>query len=119
MGATSHQQVPIGPALQDDQDSQQVRGSSEQTASTAQSGQQSSFVPSHPNLQATQTFFGSGPAPTAAASPAPAVQGCVVGAINTTQPLYCPAQQVWLCMRMQQLTEQVVKPSEPVQTGSN
>ena len=94
MGATNQQQVPVKPASQDNQDSLQVRGSLQQPASSTQSGQQSSYVPPHPNIQATQTFFDAAPALADAAPPVPAVQGYSVGAINTTQPLYCPAQQV-------------------------
>lgn len=97
MGAATQHQVPVGPASQHDQDSLQVGGTSQQTASHTQSGQPS-YVPPHPNIQATQTFFDSEPA---SAPPAPAVQGYSVGAINTTQPLHCPAQQVQLDMLSQ------------------
>ena len=112
MGAPTQQQVPVGPASQNDQDSLQVRGSSQQMASSSHFGQHASYVPPHPNIQATQTFFDAAPAPVAAPPPMPAVQGCSVGAINTTQPLYCPAQQVQLFMR--QLTEQAVTLNQPV-----
>ena len=95
MGAVTQQHARAEPALQNDQDSLQVRGSSQHTASSTQSGQQSSYVPPYPNIEATQTFFDSASAP-AAASPEPVVQGYSVGAINTTRPLYCPAQQVKL-----------------------
>lgn len=93
MGATTEQQARAGSAQPNERDSLQVRGDSQHTASSMQSGQ-SSYVPPHPNIQATQTFFDAPPAPAAAGAVAPAVQGYSVGAINTTQPLYCPAQQV-------------------------
>ena len=72
-------------------DSVQVRSSSAPVAYPSQTAQHSSYVPAHPNIQATQTFFDSAPA---ASPPAPVAQGYSVGAINTTQPLYCPLQQV-------------------------
>ncbi len=80
-----------GPAQSLADDLQQVRGDQQHAASSTK---QSSYVPPHPYVQATQTFFDQEPAPAAAAAPAPVVQGYTVGAINTTQPLYCPAQQV-------------------------
>ena len=70
----------------------QVSGSSQPAMFSSQRAQQSSYVPPHPNIQATQAFFDS--APTTEPPPASVAQGYSVGPINTTQPLYCPAQQV-------------------------
>lgn len=91
MGVSRPQATQAGPARSLADDLQQVRGDQQHVASSTQ---QSSYVPPHPSIQATQTFFDPEPAPAAAAAPAPVAQGYTVGAINTTQPLYCPAQQV-------------------------
>jgi len=89
MGVSRPQATQAGPAQSLANDLQYVREDQQHAASSTQ---QSSYVP--PHLQATQTFFDPEPAPAAAAAPAPVAQGYTVGAINTTQPLYCPAQQV-------------------------
>ena len=94
MGATTEQQARAESAQPNERDSLQVRGDSQHTAASTQSGHPSSYVPPHPNIQATQTFLDSPSTPAAPGAPAPAVQGYSVGPINTTQPLYCPAQQV-------------------------
>ena len=91
MGGSRPQATQAGPAQALASDLQYVRKDQQQAASSTQ---QSSYVPPHPHVQATQTFFDPEPAPAAAAAPAPVAQGYSVGAINTTQPLYCPAPQV-------------------------
>ncbi|KAL0017936.1 hypothetical protein WJX77_000910 [Trebouxia sp. C0004] len=91
MGVSRPQATQAGPAQWLANDLQHVRGDQQHAASSIQ---QSSYVPPHPHIQATQTFFDPEPAPAAAAAPAPVTQGYTVGAINTTQPLLCPAQQV-------------------------
>ena len=91
MGVSRPQATQAGPAQSLADDLQQVRGDQQHVPSSTQ---QSSYVPPHPSIQATQTFFDPEPAPAAAAAPEPVAQGYTVGAINTTRPLYCPAQQV-------------------------
>lgn len=91
MGVSRLQATQAGPAQAMASDLQYVRKDQQQAASSTQ---QSSYVPPHSHVQATQTFFEPEAAPAAAAAPAPVAQGYTVGAINTTQPLYCPAQQV-------------------------
>ncbi|KAL0043241.1 hypothetical protein WJX82_007692 [Trebouxia sp. C0006] len=91
MGVSRPQATQAGPAQSLANDLQYVRKDQQHAASSTQ---QSSYVPPHPQVQATQTFFDPEPAPAAAAAPALVAQGYTVGAINTTQPLYCPAQQV-------------------------
>ena len=91
MGVSRPQATQAGPAQSLANDLQYVRKDQQHAASSTQ---QSSDVPPHPHVQATQMFFDPEPAPAAAAAPALVAQGYTVGAINTTQPLYCPAQQV-------------------------
>ena len=95
MGASLPQVTEAGPVHAQANDLTQVRRDPQTAVSSAtQPAQQSSYVPPHPNIQATQTFFDPAPAPATAGPPAPVAQGYSVGSINTTQPLYCPAEQV-------------------------
>lgn len=90
MGASSPQAAWAGPTQLQTSDLQSVRGNPQSTDASKQAAQQSSHVPQHSNIHATQTFFD--PAPTTA-YPAPVAQGHTMGAMNPMQPLYCPAQQ--------------------------
>lgn len=91
MGVSRPQATQASPAHTLTDDLQRVRGDQQHAALSTQ---QISDVPPYPHVQATQTFFDPKPAPAAAAAPAPVAQGYTVGAINTTQPMYCPGQQV-------------------------
>lgn len=97
MDASRPQATQAGPDQSGATCSQHFRESLQPAESSTQ---HSSHVSANPTVQATQTFFYPAPAPAAAAAPAPVVQGFTVGAINTTQPLYCPAQQVICCLQI-------------------
>ena len=94
MGVQTPQATKASPEQAQTADLYQVRPDTQLAALAAQTPQSPYAASSHTNIQATQTFFEPASAPAAPGAPAPVVQGYSVGPINTTQPLYCPAQQV-------------------------
>lgn len=66
----------------------------QQAAPTGLWGPQAPSGQPYANIEETQMHYGPAPPQPTAASPAPIAQGYSMGPINTTQPMYCPAQQV-------------------------
>ena len=94
MGVQNTHATKPSPEQAQPADLYQVRQDTQLATPAAQTPQTAYAAPSPNSIQATQTFFEPAPAPAVPGAPAPVVQGYSVGPINTTQPLYCPAQQV-------------------------